>query len=269
MPRFTLTVAGRETYTGDLEIQVAPVQLYQHKEDRAILGRLRSCAPCPAVWVLLEDSHVFMTRQWQYYTRAINYNMSLEDVYLLFDDHLAFANNTGFATLDNPGRNDYFFNRAWFTKDVQLDKVRTTSRSLLTGVEDGNDLLVWTFDSRTLPPLKPGRSYPSDISKVNKDDYLYLPETHPEKFVVANIVNKREEVVQFPRGATYSWFDGGRTPLSFIPLISNHAYGPVRYPLSRLIKLPLGSPWPSPYRTAPSLMAQFRAAVGRFLPKVT
>lgn len=266
MPNFTLNISGRRMVNGVLEIEQPPVQLYMQKEDRDAQGYLRSCAPCPAVWVLLDDPHAHMGRQWQYYTRAINHNMTLENVYLLFDDHLFAANHTGFPTLDNPGdRADFFFNRNLGGKAPQFDKVRTTSRSVMTGVEEGNFLRVMTFDSRSLPPLKPGRSYPQDISEVNPDDYLYMPETHPHLFLVANIVNRREEVVQFPRGALYPWFEDGNTPVSFLPHISNHAYGPVLHPLSMLEKLPLGSPAPSPYRRNPSLLARFRAFVGRFL----
>lgn len=265
MPNFILTVSGRKVYTGNLEIEQPPVQLYMQKEDRDAQGYLRSCAPCPAVWVLQDDPHAKLTQQWQYYIRAINYNMTLENVYLLLDDHLAFANHTGFPNLDDPGdRADFFFNRNLGGKAPQMDKVRTTSRSVLTGVEEGKFLRVWTFDSRSLPPLKPGRSYPRDISEVNPDDYLYMPETHPEKFLVANIVNRREEVVQFPRGATYPW-TGDSTPYSFMPHISDHAYGPVLYPLSMLVKVPLGDPKPRPYRTNPSLLARFKSLIGRFL----
>ena len=244
-----------------------PIQLYMHKEDRDVFGSLRSCAPCPAVMVLKDDPHTLLSRQWQYYIRAINYNMTLENVYLLEDDHLAFNNNTGYPTLDNPGdRADWFFNRNLGGKDVQMDKVRTTSRSVLTGVEDGNELIVMMFDSRELPPLKPGRMYPMDIIQVNPDDYAIMPETHPHMFLVANIVNRREEVVQFPRGATYPWFEDGRTPVSFLPHIHNYKYGPIRYPLSKLEKIPLGDPKPSPYRVRPRLISRVMGFIKHFLP---
>ena len=270
-----------------VERQPAPaVQYYMHKEDSAIFGSVRGCAPCPAVFVLKDDPHAKMTQQWQYYLRAINYNMTLENVYLLLDDHLAFANNTGFVSLSNPDRKDYFFNRTSYTKFPSLDKVRTCSRSTLTGTEQyslmqtlaemaglagsilsmrigfmqakskfssllttaANVLNVWVFDSRQPPPLKPGKSYPTSIHQVNPDDYLYLPETNPEKFLVANVVRPDGTVYQFPRGATYTWFLGGRTPASFMPHIADLGYGAVTYPLWKLQKLPLGSPAPSPYR---------------------
>lgn len=254
------------------------ITAYMHKEDAQVLGRIRTCAPCPAVYVLKEDSHVIMNRQWQYYLRAINYNMTVENVYLLLDDHLAFANNTGFSSLSSPDRKDYLFDRTNYTQFVRLDKVRTTSRSSLTGVEEyslvqglknagsllqsrqrslravrkalvtTNVLNVKTFDSRFAPPLKPGRIYPTKMSEVNPDDYLYMPQYNREMFLVANVVNARGEVVQFPRGGLYSWTQDN-TPYSFLPHISHYGYGAVRYDLNKLLKLSASSPVPRPYRS--------------------
>jgi hypothetical protein len=111
-----------------------------------------------------------------------------------------------------------------------------------------NVLNVKVFDSRELPPLNPGYSYPNDIDEVNPNAYAITPETHPEMFLVANIVNAQGEVVQFPRGATYPWIDGGLTPYSFVPHIANLAYGPILYPMRYLYKVPLGSPKPRALR---------------------
>lgn len=221
--------------------------LWMHKEDRAAQGYIRSCAPCPAVWVLKDDPHVQMSEQWQYYLRAINYNMTLENAFLLLDDHLAFANNTGFRNLDNPSKKDYFFKRTNYAQLPSLDKVRTCSRNVLTGEVQGDYLNVMLFDSRRNPPLKPGRSYPSKVEDANLDDYLYSPQTHPWMFIVANIVNRAGEVVQFPRGAVYSWTNDN-TPRSFMPHIYNPDFGPVRYELDKLVSVPDNAPVPSPYR---------------------
>jgi len=260
------------------------VQWYMQREDREVFGSVRSCASCPAVFVMKDDPHAFLGQQWQYYAIGINYNMLLEDVYLLFDRALAFANGTGFRISDDP-RADWFHNKDLRYKPVNLDKVRTTARSVMTGTEQyslmqaildvvqvarfivtrsisfmnarssfvqattayQNVLNVSVFDSRQLPTLKPGYSYPQDISQVDPGAYKYMPETHPEKFLVANIVNSKGEVVQFPRGGLYPWTHDN-TPYSFVPHIANLAYGPIFYPMSRLYKVPLGSPKPSPYR---------------------
>jgi hypothetical protein len=239
----TLSLSGGTKYEATLTRVEALPPLWMHLEDKQAQGYIRSCASCPAVWVLQDDPHALIGEQWQYFIRAINQNMTLENVYLLLDNHLAFANNTGFNTLDDPGRADYFFRRDLALKPPGLDKVRTCSRNVLTGTVVGDKLRLLTMDSRVNPPLKPGRTYPKRVEDAKLDDYLYSPETAPRFFVTANIVNKAGEVVQFPRGALYPW--AGSTPRSFIPLVSNHAYGPIDYPLSRLVRV---AGVPSPYR---------------------
>lgn len=246
-----------------------------HVPDSSWGGGIRPCAPCPAVWVIKDDGHAKISEQHQYFLRAANYNMTLRNVYLLLDDALAFANKTGFINIDNPGKKDYFFRRLDFAELPKYDKVRTTSRSLMTGkveyslmvalsqtfmairrkelrpsligesLTSSNVLSVTTLDSRVPPPLKEGRSYPSRVEDANIDDYLYSPRTHPWMFMVANITNREGETVQFPRGAAYPWFDGGRTYVSYVPYTANHAYGPFRLPLSRVVKV---TEVVSPYR---------------------
>lgn len=217
-----------------------------HREDGEVFGGIRSCAPCPAVFWLKDDSHNPITKQWQYYLIAMNPAMDIEDVYLLLDNNLAFTNSMGFRNDGDP-RQDWFHNRDLTAKPPQFHKVITCSRNVITGMEQNGMLNVKTFDIRNAPPLKPGRFYPRNISEINPDDYLYLPRYSREMFIVANIVNREGEVVQFPRGGLYSWTNDN-TPYSFLPLCSNPTYGPVLYPLSKLRKLPQDAPVPSPYR---------------------
>jgi hypothetical protein len=221
---------------------------YMHKEDEDIFGGIRSCASCPAVFVLKDDSHNSITKQWQYYMLAINPAMTLENVFYLLDNNLAFTNSTGFRNDGDP-RADYFHNKDIAFKPPQFDKVRTCSRNCVTGIEQGGMLSVKTFDIRVAPPLKPGKVYPNNLSEIKPDDYLYTPRYNREMFIVANIVNGAGEVVQFPRGGLYDWTNDN-TPYSFLPLCSNPAYGPVLVPLDRFRKLPVDSPVPSPYRNS-------------------
>lgn len=220
--------------------------LWTQLEDRAVFGYIRSCAPCPAVFTLKDDPHAVIGEQWQYYLRAINYNMTIENAYLLLDTGLAFANGTGFRQDGDP-RADWFHRRDLTKSPPNLDKIRTCSRSVLTGTVAGEYLRVTLFDSRQPPPLKPGRSYPTKMEDIRPDDYLYTPQTHPWMFLTANIVNRSGEVVQFPRGAVYSWTGDG-APRSFVPHVANLGYGDVLYPLSKLRKLGATEPIPSPYR---------------------
>lgn len=295
MTNYSFKVDGFKQVNGVLEPEdVIPppappppaVQYYMQKEDRDVFGSIRTCAPCPAVFVMKDDPHAKIGQQWQYAARAANYNMALKDVYLLFDDGLAFANRTGFTNFDTPNHADYFFNRTLTLSPPKLDKVRTTSRSVMTGVEQYslmqalketlllarsivtrqersfmrvrktfsaivaapvNVLKVKVFDSRQPPPLKPGKTYPNDISKVNPDDYDFMPWDNPEMWLVADIVNNAGEVVQFPRGALYS-YKGDNMPYSFMPHIADLGYGDILYGLNNLVKVPLGSPPPPVYR---------------------
>lgn len=246
---------------------------YMLKEDKDVFGGIRSCASCPAVFTLKDDPHAGLGQQWQYYLRAINMNMDLDDVYLILDTHLAFANGTGFRN-DSEPRADYFHNKDLKYPAPNLDKVRSCSRNVVTGVEQynlrlalknssqgflwssgrsvaqvltsKNVLKVQTFDSTKPPPLKQGRTYPQSISEIDPTDYLYMPQYSREMFVVANIVNKSGEVSQFPRGGLYNW-TGDNTPYTFLPLISNHLYGDVLYPLDYLTKV--GNVIPKVYRS--------------------
>ena len=288
MPEYSLTVSGRQVFNGVLEPEIVTpsVQWYMHKEDRDVFGSIRSCAPCPAIMILKSDPHAFMSQQWQYALWAANHRMELINVQKLLHYRLAFANFTGFGDDSDP-RADFFFNNNLDKKLPNLDKVRTSSRSVLTGTEvysnaavlgdvmhlvrmigqrqvtsfmqarsmftnaiinTPNVLKVKVFDSRQNPPLKPGYSYPGDISEVDPDAYLYNPKDNPEMFLVANVVNAQGEVVQFPRGATYPWIDDGLTPYSFVPHIANLGYGDILYPMWFLYKVPLGNPKPRAYR---------------------
>lgn len=221
---------------------VEPVQLWQHLDDVAIDGKPRDCAPCPAVWPM-SDHKVFATRQWQYFIRAINMGRSLQHVAALFGPKLAFTNRR-----EDDIRRDWLQERNLDRPDPDLDRVRTCSLSVMTGTVAGDYLTVKMMDGNGPPPLKAGRRYPYRVEDINPDDYLYHPRTHRWLFFAANISswddeNKVLHTVPFPNGAVYDWF--GPQPVTWLPHVSRFE---VRYPLSKLKKLPPGSDIPSPYR---------------------
>lgn len=67
------------------------VPLWQHRDDHGVFNDLRACAPCPAVFTL-HESRVTITKQWQFYIRAINSGMLLKHVTALFGPTKAFTN---------------------------------------------------------------------------------------------------------------------------------------------------------------------------------
>jgi hypothetical protein len=252
--------------------------LWMHKEDATVFGAVRNCAPCPAVMVLLDDGHAIFNEQWQYFVRAINYAMSMQYVSKIFGSGRAFFNGTGFT-----GRHNWLTGEDADQPDPNADKVRTCSRNVLTGTPQyslvqalrmaltlaesiilrrqtfagfrasfaalvsTNVLNVTTFDSRTPPPLKAGRTYPRRVEEIRPDDYLITPASHPWMFAVANIVNKSGEVVPWPNGGYYPWTGDGQ-PRTWLPLVSNHGYGDVLVPLSRLQAVAPEEAIPSPYK---------------------
>lgn len=240
------------------------IQYWMHKEDiqsGVFLNserkpRLRSCATqggCPAVFILLTPTlKMTLNRQWQYYLIAINYNMTLENVFLILDDELAFCNGTGFRGEDK--LRNYILGRDLNAIDTngnpaypKFDKDRTCSRSILTGVVVGDRLKLHLLNGNALPPLKPGKFYPQTVSDINPDDYLYHPKNpeHRHLFFAANMVASKpgglSSVSPFPRGAIYNWTGDG-LPYTWLPHVSRHT---IYYPLS---KLQFVENIPSPYR---------------------
>lgn len=283
MSRITISISDKpDIPTGPSTSYSPGIVPYVHLGDKEVNGFIRSCASCPAVWVMKDDNHALITQQWQYYMLAINPSMTLENVFLLLDNNLAFTNSTGFRQDLDP-RADYFHNKntADGSKPPQFDKIRTCSYNTVTGIEEFSlvtalkttasllqprvgaskatladvrqaistkVLTVRTFDSRLRPPLKPGRSYPTRISEIDASAYLYLPQHNREMFIVANIVNRAGAVTQFPRGGLYNWTGDG-TPYSFLPHISNHFYGKVQVKLDKFKKLEKDAAVFRPYTT--------------------
>ncbi|HET9587999.1 MAG TPA: hypothetical protein VFO91_04335 [Anaerolineales bacterium] len=219
-------------------LQRAPsIQHWQHKDDIGVFGMPRECAPCPAVFPM-QDTRVTVTRQWQFFIRAINYKMSLRHVAALFGPQKAFTNR-------NPSdlRADHLRGENLDRPDPDFDKVRTCALSVMTGEASGDDLIVTMLDGSQPPPLKEGRRYPERVEDINPNDYLFTPWTHRHFFFAANIIKPDGKTVPFPNGASYDWM-GDRKQYSWMPHVSRFE---VRYPLSNLIALPAGSPVPSPY----------------------
>jgi hypothetical protein len=214
------------------------IPLWQHKDDEGALGEIRNCAPCPAVFVL-QESVVKVTKEWQFFIRAINPGMTIKQIVALFDPHKAFTNR---ATDDD--RKNYLEGKHMDCEELTFDKVRTCALSVLTGAVNGEMLNVVVMDGNKPPPLKPGRSQPQKVAEIKLDDYLYTPQTHRHLFFAANIVRADGKINPFPNGAVYSWTGDGK-PYTWLPHVSRFS---VQYPLSNLTQLPAGPSIPSPYQ---------------------
>jgi len=198
--------------------------------------------PCPAVVNLLAQP-MWITKDWQFYLRAINYGMTLQKVSAILGHFRAFANGTGFGDPSDP-RRDWLLDEAEGWDDPQFDKVRTCIRSVVTGHPMINYLVLTMLDGTLPPPIKQGRIYPETVAEIDIDDYLYSPRTHRWLFCAANIITADGRVVPFDDdGGVYDWMGDGR-PYVFVPHVSRFG---VAVPIFKLMPLAPDAPIPSPY----------------------
>jgi len=216
------------------------VPLWQHKDDLGVLDRVRDCAPCPAVFTI-HESRVTITKQWQFFIRAINPGMSLRHIAALFGPTKAFTNRSV-----GDKRAAHLQGERLGRPDPEFEKVRTCSLSVLTGVVRAEELIVTLLDGSQAPPLREGHSHPERVEDIDPDDYLFTPQTHRHFFFAANIIKKDGKTVPFPHGAFYDWTNDGRL-YTWLPHVKRSQFE-VRYPLSRLTPVPAGAPFPSPYQ---------------------
>ena len=228
------------------EVYRLPLQAWRHKDDLELYGRVRNCATqlggCPAVFDLVDGYKIELTRDWQFYIRAINYAMTAHHVSALFGDSKAFCNGSGLG--GTVPRADWIMNENTNRENPSFDKVRTCARSILSGTVEGNELIINAMDGSHPPPLKAGRAYPTRLEDVDLDDYLFNPQDHRWMFLVANNIGEDGGIFPFDNGGRYAWTEEQR-PYTFLPHV---ARGMVRYPLNNLVMIPAGSPIPSPYR---------------------
>jgi len=219
--------------------------LWQHKDDRE-LGAAAPDRPHPqgdpAVFPM-QDKKVKVTKQWQFFIKAINFQMSLQHVAALFGHKKGFTNRK-----KSDLRADWLQGENLDRPDPDFDKVRTCALSVMTGEVDGEDLLVEMMDGSQDPPLKPGCVYPERVEDINLDIYEFTPKTHRHLFFAANITKAGgRKITPFPNGKNYpDWTDDGRK-YSWLPHVAP-SKAKVRYALSKLNRLQSGTPIPTPYK---------------------
>jgi N-acetylmuramoyl-L-alanine amidase len=221
--------------------------LWQHMDDHE-LGKDRPHPGDPAVFLFEESAaaRVDLTKEWQFFIRAINYKMPPDKVSAIFGNLKAFCNHTGLGDAAHP-RADFIQSENLNSPLPQLDKVRTCALSVMTGVVEGEHLVVEMMNGSQPPPLKPGRVQPQRIEEIDPDAYLFTPWSDRYLFFAANrSVRGGRETKPFAHGALYDYTLDGR-PYTWLPHVKPAGLK-VRYPLSRLHRLPPNSEIPSPYK---------------------
>ena len=202
------------------------------------ISRKEITQPVPPLWMVLESAFLgdvrnmpgivtllarptAITEQWQYYIAAINYKMSLNHISAIFNAWRAYCNGTGHGDPQDPRKN-FILRQNLTADDLQFDKARTNIRATHTGKMNGDQLELLVFDGTDPPPLKPGRTYPRRVEDAHFDNYLFNPRDHRYRFFAANNYQVDGDVVPWVNGGLYSWFEAGRSPVTWLPLVANY-----------------------------------------------
>jgi len=163
----------------------------------------------PDVLPLL-DRNMEITREWQWYIRALNPNMSAEQVSALLGPQKAFTNRDPSEPVA-----DWILGENLSAQLPKFPKVFTCGYNCHSGRAEGNELIVTTLNGNHPPP---------DAGLVN-------PQSHPWFFFHATIVRVRNSIESrypFPQGAA-AW--GYGQPYVYMPLVARFE---VRVPLSSI-----------------------------------
>lgn len=203
-------------------------QLYRVKHDFELPDGIRQKAPNPEVFRLEPHSGTPFTQEWQRFSfkwiKEQSPDLSQSDLATKFI-HIfdaAFMNKNRFRD----GRANFITGE---NLDHELPRVfpLVCGGNVLAGTEDGDDLIVETMNGSEPPP--------SNVS----------PDTHPWLFQKATIVTRiKLDIVDGVQRFKVNRFPELSPADSIVPILSMTT---VRYPLNKLVRLPLGSPIPSPY----------------------
>lgn len=173
----------------------------------------------PAIVNLLPQS-MKLSREWQFYIRAINHAMTIQHVSAIFGYFKAFCNGTGFGDPSDPRKN-FLLNKDLGPRIEfpQFDKIRTCIRATHTGEVSNDYLWLETMDGENPPLLKPGKRQPRTLDEINIEDYLYNPRDHRCLFFAANNIGSSGNVTAFDHGGFYPWFQDGKRQVTWLPLV--------------------------------------------------
>lgn len=214
-------------------IQPVPTdkQLYRVKHDFEYPNTVRGTAPTVEVYRLAPFYSTVLTKEWQFFCFDLikqmvpdwPFELQAQKFRGVYANSTAFTNGQGFDA--DPGETPHANYITGEDLEFEDPKIFTLicGGNVLAGTEVGSYLRVETLDGKSNPP--------HGISRV----------THPWLIQVGTIVtlvkleNGTNKVIRFPH------LDGADV---LVPIVSPST---VYYPLTKLVKLPIGSPVPSPY----------------------
>jgi len=164
-----------------------------------------------------EPPRVTFNRDWQMYLKAINPNMTDNQVSQIMQTGRWGFNGTGI-----PGHANYIKGEELDKPDPFTDEDRTFALNVHAGEDDGDDVIITTFNGNLPPP---------PLSKIS-------PQTHPWMYLILTVVHKDGHIAPFPN---YAYVPGYEKYVTLFPLVSAHV---IRYPKLHLKK---ASAWKIPF----------------------
>jgi hypothetical protein len=188
--------------------------------------------PMVFVW---DERKVILTKEWQMYYVAINFNMVVNNISRSWDDNVAFTNNTGFNGTTH-ARN-YIMMQDLNNDLPKYDKTRTCGDALhnmkvvpmtahiaevmgYTNIANAPAEVysILCMNGTSNPLLKPGFTHPQSTEEAYGafDRYLYNPRDNPMLFFASTVTGNDFHSHAWPMKAgtgMYPWYKNGTTPV--------------------------------------------------------
>lgn len=182
----------------------------------------RSNRPKLPMVFAFDDRRVVLTKEWQMYYVAMNYNMVANNISRSWDDNVAFCNNTGFNGSHNC--RNYILMEDLNNDLPKLDKTRICGDAVLH--MEGTQVLCMNGTSN--PLLKPGAVHPQSTQEAYGawDRYVYNPRDNPCLFFSATVTGTDFHAHPWPMQAgtgMYPWWRNGTEPVLWMFLVAPQA----------------------------------------------
>lgn len=219
---------GTSRWVGDIPPKAAndPTKVATHRVKTDFENGRSDRPELPMVFVF-DERRVTLTKEWQMYYVAINFNMVANNISRSWDDNVAFCNNTGFHGDHN--RRNYILMEDLNNDLPQLDKTRICGDARFH--MEGTSVLC--MNGTINPLLKPGAVHPQSTAEAYGafDRYVYNPRDNPCLFFPATVTGNDFHAHSWPMKAGtgfYPWHKNGAEPVLWMFLVAPN--GTITYP---------------------------------------
>jgi hypothetical protein len=174
-----------------------------------------------------DERKVILTKEWQMYYVAINFNMVINNISRSWEDNVAFTNGTGFG--GHTHARNYITMQDLNNPLPKYDKTRICGDAQFH-MENGK---VLCMNGTSNPLLKPGMTHPQSTQEAYGafERYLYNPRDNPMLFYPSTVTGNDFHSHAWPMKAgtgLYPWYKDGTTPVLYQFLVAPG--GVITYP---------------------------------------